>query len=259
MKTAIVTGGTRKDIDAMAVLALNLQAVSPKLADELIIFHDGISLKNQKRIQGIMPTRFIRYKCPINKIKLMSNRTIRYFSPMVFCKFECFKLLNEFDTVIWTDYDVLIKENIDELRDKKGGLVVIVNAEVPLKDMFYPTITKADTSQIDLEGESICMPLFILRRSIGDYNFYYNWCYEMTRKYLRHLYLPEQCILTMMTQIYNIPFEQIPKPIYCMHPREEVPETKILHAYGQPKFWDGLYNEQWDMYYREWKKMKARR
>lgn len=255
MKTAIVTGGTKKDVDAMAVLALNLQKVSPGLADELIIFHDGISKKKQQLIQKIMPTRFIRYKCPINWFRLMSNRTIRYFSPMVFCKYECLRLLEEFDTVIWTDYDILIKENIDELKDKEGGLVVIVNAEVPLKDMFYPSIEKADTSTFDLQGESICMPLFVLHRNIGDYMFYYNWCYDMTRKYLKHLYLPEQCILTMMTQIYNIPFQQIPKPIYCMHPREEVDETKILHAYGQPKFWDGLYNEEWDNYYKQWKKM----
>lgn len=255
MKTAIVTGGTKKDVDAMAVLALNLQKVSPNLADELIIFHDGISAKKQELIKKIMPTRFIKYKCPINWFRLMSNRTIRYFSPMVFCKYECLKLLNEFDTVIWTDYDILIKENIDELKDKEGDLVVIVNAEVPLRDMFYPSIEKADTSAFDLNGESICMPLFVLHNTLENYNFYYEWCYEMTKKYLRHLYLPEQCILTMMTQIYKIPFQQIPKPIYCMHPREEVPETKILHAYGQPKFWDGLYNEEWNSYYEEWKKI----
>lgn len=253
MKTAIVTGGTKKDVDAMAVLALNLQKVSPNLADELIIFHDGISAKKQELIKKIMPTRFIKYKCPINWFRLMSNRTIRYFSPMVFCKYECLKLLNEFDTVIWTDYDILIKENIDELKDKEGDLVVIVNAEVPLRDMFYPSIEKADTSAFDLNGESICMPLFVLHNTLENYNFYYEWCYEMTKKYLKHLYLPEQCILTMMTQIYKIPFQQIPKPIYCMHPREEVKETKILHAYGQPKFWNGLYNEEWNSYYEEWK------
>lgn len=256
MKTAIVTGGTKKDADAMAVLALNLQKVSPGLADEMIIFHDGISKKKQEQMKKIMPMRFIKYKCPISWFRLMCNETIRYFSPMVFCKFECLKLLEEFDTVIWTDYDILIKENIDELRQKKAGLTVIVNHEVPLRDMFYKTIEKADTSTFDLDGESICMPLFILTREIGDYQFYYKWCYEMTAKYLKHLYLPEQCILTMMTQIYQIPFEEIPKPIYCMHPREEVEETKILHAYGQPKFWDGLENEQWNVYAEQWKKMR---
>lgn len=258
MSVALVTGGTKKDVDAMAVLALNVQEKCPHLADELVIYHDGIRKEDQEKMNEIMPTTFIRYRCPINWFRLMANRTIRYFSPMVFCKYECLHLLSKYEKVIWTDYDILIKENIDELRDLESGLTVIVNHEVPLRDMFYKTIEKADTTTFDLDGESICMPLFILTREIGDYEFYYEWCYEMTKKYLRHLYLPEQCILTMMTQIFEIPFQEIPKPIYCMHPREEVEKTKILHAYGQPKFWDGLENAEWSRYFEQWKKRKER-
>lgn len=43
MSRVLVTGGTGKDIDAMAVLALNMKDKTPGLADEMAILHDGVS------------------------------------------------------------------------------------------------------------------------------------------------------------------------------------------------------------------------
>lgn len=258
MSTAIVTGGTKKDVDAMAVLALNLREVSPELADELVIFHDGISAEKQELICRIMPTRFIKYRCPISRLRLISNKTIRYFSPMIFCKYECLRLLDEYDTVIWTDYDVVIRENIDELKSLSADMCCMVNEDKPLRSMFYPSIEKEDMSGYDLDGESVTTPLFVLRKSMQSYNRLYQWCYDKTKQYLKHLYLPEQCIITMMTQCFETKYMKLPIPVYCMHPRQAGPETKILHAYGQPKFWSGLHNEIWEQYFEEWKKMQAR-
>lgn len=257
MKTAIVTGGTKKDVDAMAVLALNLQDVSPNLADELIIFHDGISADKQKLIQKIMPTRFIRYKCPISWFQLMCNRTIRYFSPMVFCKYECFRLLEKFDRVIWTDYDVVITKGIDELKGRKAKLSVVADHSTVLRKMFYPTIEKKIMEGYDLEGVSITTPIFVLNRSLGHYTEYCDWCYAMTRKYIKYIYLPEQCIITMLVQNFKIKYEELDMETYYYHPRNATEKTKILHAYGQPKYWNGLHNEQWESYYNNWKSMKG--
>lgn len=251
-----MTGGTNKDVDAMAVLALNLQEVSPGLADELIIFHDGIALKKQELISQIMPTRFVPYKCPINWFRLMSNETIRYFSPMIFCKYECLHLLEEFDTVIWTDYDIVIKESIDEIKSLPTDMSFMVNEDKPLRSMFYSSIEREDMTMFDLDGESIATPLFVFHSTLKEYQKLYQWCYEKTKKYLKHLYLPEQCIITMLTQHFQLEYSKMQIPVYCMHPKEALPETKILHAYGQPKYWNGLYNDIWNRYFEEWKRMQ---
>lgn len=256
MRTAIVTGGTKRDVDAMAVLALNIQKVSPELADEMIIFHDGISPDKQKLIQQIMPTRFIRYKCPINWFRLMRNRTIRYFSPMVFCKYECFRLLEEFDTVIWTDYDVVIKENIDELKDRECKLNVVINHDTQLRQMFYPTIKRENMEKYNMDDVCVTTPIFIMNRSLRKYMEYRDWCYDMTRKYVKYLYLPEQSIFTMLVQSFQIEYEELDMEVYCYHPQKATERTKILHAYGQPKFWNGLYDARWESYYRKWKEME---
>ena len=44
-KTAVVTGGTSNDVPAMACLVMNIKDTNPGLADEIVIYHDGISEK----------------------------------------------------------------------------------------------------------------------------------------------------------------------------------------------------------------------
>lgn len=255
MAKAIVTGGTKEDADAMAVLALNLRETNLSWIDELIIFHDGISDSKKKLMQQIMPIRFIEYKCPINWIKLWMNRTIRYFSPMVFCKFELFNLLQNYETVVWTDYDVLIKDSIAEILDTTKGISFIANYDVMLSDMFYKSIYKADINGYALDGCSICAPLIVMNRNLHNYMEYYEWCYKCAKKYIKHLYLPEQCVFTMLVQHYKLDYTELDMEIYCMHPNDMTDKTKILHAYGQPKFWNGLVNKEWNMYHKMWKDM----
>ncbi|MCM1103048.1 MAG: hypothetical protein NC409_02985 [Clostridium sp.] len=255
MSRVLVTGGTKKDIDAMAVLALNVQDKTPGLADEMVIFHDGVSETIQKKFQKIMPVRFIRYQCPIPKWKLWQNKIIRYFSPMVFCKIECLKLLGEYETVIWSDYDVIIKEDISDLTRQEAEYSFVCDPDKTLRDMFYPSVKKIELPEFDLEGGCICTPLFLLQRSGGDYQLYYEWCVEAMNQYIKYLYLPEQAIVTMLVQKFRIPFQTLSNRTYSAHPKLDGDDVRIIHAYGQPKFWNGLENETWNRYHMEWKEM----
>ena len=257
--SVLVTGGTKNDIDAMAVLALNVKEKSPELAQEMIVFHDGVSEEVQKKFQEILPTRFIKYKCPVPKYKLWQNKIIRYFSPMVFCKIECFKLLEEYETVIWSDYDVIIKEDVQELLNiNNQPYSFVCNSETKLRDMFYKTVEKIDMSEFNLDAECICTPLFIFRRGNSDYMKHYNWCIQAIKKYIRHLYLPEQAVVTMMAQKFHINYGKINLRIYCSHPKDDGDDVKIIHAYGQPKFWNGLENKEWNRYFQKWLDIKNR-
>lgn len=250
-KTAIVTGGTKKDVSAMGVLALNIKEIAPDLADELIIYHDGISRKEQKIIQNIFPTRFCEYQFPIDFISRRKNSSLRYFSSMIFCKYECFKLLEEYDRVIWTDYDVLIRRNLKELLASDAGLQIVEDNEA-LQTMFLPDIKVEDFTEYDLQKNGVCTPLFVMTPQIGDYRQFYNWCIEKTRQYAPYIYYPEQCILSMLVQKFQISYDNLSREKYALHPRDDDGEASIIHAYGRPKFWEGLYNEKWAEYYQEW-------
>ena len=273
-KTALVTGGTHKDIDAMGVLALNLKDKAPLIADELVIIHDypnEVPKKIMQAFNSVMSTRFIKYNCPIPKWILYQNKNIRYFSPMVFCKIECFSLLKEYETVIWSDYDVLIRDDLSELAkldssNNEEQYCFVVNPDSILDRMFYPTVHRLlgknnkkanELHNYDLNGECITTPLFVMQGiSSKKVEEYVDFCYDIARKYMRYLYLPEQCLFTMLFQKYGINYSSIDRNIYVCHPKDADENTKILHAYGQPKFWNGLENEQWSAYYEQWKKLK---
>ena len=96
----------------MAVLLLNLKETQSWI-DHVIIYHDGISMKDQKLMNSIMPVKFIKYRFPGNRKTL--NEIVRYvYREMVFCKYECFKLLERFEHVVWSDYDVVFLQDVPE-------------------------------------------------------------------------------------------------------------------------------------------------
>lgn len=256
-KKALVTGGTKKDVDAMAVLVLNIKETNADFIDEIVIFHDGIPQKTQKKINEIFPTKFVRYKCPISKFELYQNKSVRYFSPMIFCKYELLTLLNDYERVIWTDYDVVFLKSVNELQDISTDAGFIVNHDTKLKEMFFKEKLNLVDSNVILEGACICTPLVVLRDTIKNADELRNWCYKMTKKYIKAIYLPEQCIYTMLFQAFPISYMELDMDTYCLHPREKKDWTKIIHAYGQPKFWSGLENEVWNKYYSKWLEIKC--
>lgn len=255
-KTAIVTGGSSNDVAAMAVLVLNLKATNPDLADEVVIFHDGISKKDQRLINGILPTRFIRYAFP-GKDDGTNPVITDYFTPMVFCKYECFRLLAEYRIVIWTDYDILIKDDLTELATTSAtGIRIMCAPSASIRESFLPSISEEDMAGFDLSSAAIAMPLFVLDDSLANYEKYYEWCIAKTKQYWRHLHLPEQAIVSLLLQSFEVPISPL-QGSYGTHPLhgspEEIEGAKILHAYGQPKFWNGVDNADWNRYYRTWR------
>ncbi|WP_255804204.1 glycosyltransferase [Treponema denticola] len=257
-KTALVTGGTSKDVPAMACLVMNIKDTNPNLADEIVIFHDGILQKDQKLINEIFPTRFILYELPFKDVSNFGEIVTKYFSPMVFCKYECFKLLNDYECVIWTDYDVVLIDNISSLiANLNRNCAFMTDKKLSIKEMFNQNILQYDISCIDIERKGVCTPLFILKDSLPDYIVYYNKCLQLTKDFAECLHLAEQCVLNILIQQNNICYDNIPYIPYCTHPIDDVidNQTKILHAYGSFKFWDGIYNKTWENNYKKWIRM----
>lgn len=256
MKNAIITGGTYQDFDAMATLVINILDVMPMQKTDIIIFHDGVSLKEQQKLQKIWPVKFIKYKAPVGALKMLINPHLRYFSRVIFCKYEALRLLDEYEKVMWTDYDVIIKEDISDLFTLDEAAVFVTNGNSRLKDMFFQkhlSLLKIKfQGEFDLDKEAITTPLFIFSREIGDYIQYYNWCNAATRRYFRFLNLPEQAVFSMLLQKFNISYGELSNEIYALHPKFDDGNAKIVHTYGQPKFWNGYEYEKWNTYNRRW-------
>lgn len=258
VKRVMVTGGTKSDVAAMAVFVMNVKKTNGHLFSKIIIFHDGISAKDQEKINEIMETEFVYYKLPFS---VKNDIIINYFSPMLFCKYECFQLLDKYDEVVWSDYDVVIQEPLDEICQYRSGsyINIVADENKTIRDMFYKEINTEEIFEFDLGKEGLCTPLFSISSKIGAYHDMYEWCYQKTQEYEAELKLAEQCIFSLLVQKFHIAYTKLDPKVYACHPRDSVGKEKILHSYGQPKFWNGLDNEEWNSLYRAWIKMGGTR
>lgn len=253
-KTAIVTGGTKNQFPAMAVLALNIVDICPNIADELVVFHDGISLKQQKKVQQIFPTRFILYESPFLKNKEFDGVITNYFSLMVFCKYECWNLLSEYRTVLWTDYDIVITHDISEIMLSSEYYAKFVPAPNIAKKIYPSIYNNEIINTFDIHATGISCPIFYLSDAFPNFTNFYKNCLTMTNILTKSLYLPEEAVISILFLQNNIFYEKLSESTYVTEARKNkiTKETKILHSVGQPKFWNGLYNEQWEKYYNKW-------
>ena len=258
-KTAIVTGGTKNQFPAIAVLALNIADKCPNLADELVIFHDGIPIEEQRKVNKIFPSRFIEYKSPFLNKNDFTDTVSKYFSLMVFCKYECWKLLDEYKCVIWSDYDILILENIEEIANRKEYYAKFVKNKFLVtkfeRNLFWNF--ENDLSSFNVLGDCISTPIFVLYDDFPNYKIFYEKCLKLTNYYSSALWTPEEAIISILFQNNKIEYDEIDPVIYVTQPFEynkNKNNAKILHAAGQPKFWNGLENQTWNKYYNIWVK-----
>jgi lipopolysaccharide biosynthesis glycosyltransferase len=262
-KKVLVTGGTKNNAIAIAVFIINVKETNPHLVDEIVIFHDGISKEEQLLMNSVFPCRFIVYKFPNYDPTDFNPIVNEYFSSMVFCKYECFKLLDEYRIVIWSDYDVIFLKNLSELLDScPSGIKMIPypsdnienKTEYSVKGSFYNSIENIDMTKFDLEKAGVMLSLFVLFDNHKNNHIYYEWCIRKTKEMGRHLYLPEQAIINLLLQEYDLDIFNLDYKKYSVHPIYDTVtnETRILHSYGKYKYWNEFENDIWKKNYKKW-------
>lgn len=249
---AVVFGLTSNYVFAVACVMMDLKKFNSDWVDEIVILHDGISQKQQKLLNTILPCRFIEYVFPIKNVSNFNKNTLNYFSKMVFSKYECLRLLDDYHNVVWLDYDIVITQNISELVDYcKSGIKMLLSDHKVLGQLHSPV------QDYDMDLNGISAGTFVFQDHLKLYKEMYDFCYEKTEKYAEYLGYPEQAIFDFMIQDFKLNIDIIDKNIYCVHPREKekLSTAKIIHSGGPAKFWSEIYNEQWNLNYKEWIKM----
>lgn len=252
-KRILVTGGTKSDVAAMAVFVINIKETNSHLFEKIVIFHDGISKKDQEKIKQIFNIEFILYHYGV---KSRNDIIVNYFSPMLFCKYECFKLLEKYEEVVWSDYDVVVLDKLDEICTFKEKVFFnIVTDGKNTSDMFWENIQNEEIKGYDLDREGVCTPLFAISNKIRNAREICKWFYKKTKEYDQDLKLPEQAIISIGIQEFKIRYQSLDASVYACHPNDATGREIILHSYGNPKFWNGLYNKVWNERYNKWLSM----
>ena len=250
MKKNAVVFTISKDLTfAAANIILQIKNLCPSIADIFVIYHNGISSKEKKLIQKICNVKFIKYELPAD-INIFNKSTISHFTEMVFAKFECFKLLNEFKNVIYIDPDIVIMKDLSFLLNKSENGISFIPGGSKVSDQLHQ-----DVDEFDMNQEGICACFFVLQDHLDDFNSKYNFCIKYLNKYATSLYLPEQAIFDFMIQHFKIKYDVLENKKYTPHPSNFGNEAVLIHSFGALKFWNGITNDTWNKYDKKWNKL----
>lgn len=255
-KNIIAFGLTANRVFAAASVLMDISRYCSEYVDEVVIFHDKITQRDQLLMQKIFPTRFIIYEFPVEIKSILNMPTLERFTYMVFAKFESLRLLDEYKKVLWLDDDIVIMSEISELFDNNESGIKFVYTGAKVQDQFTKPLIGYDMNA----PASGAMP-FIVQDHLINYKELYNFCYQKLEEYASVLYLPEQAIFDLMIQEFKLKYDPFNNEVYCADAKNysNNENVKILHSFGFPKFWNGLENEQWNQNYKKWIEMGGSR
>ncbi len=263
-KNAIMLADTRPAL--VGTVLLQLKNTNPNLYSEAIIYYvDTISEKDQLLMNSIMPCRFVRYMPPLPE-ELFEKPRFKRFSILMFCRYEMFSYLDEFNTVTWLDTDILIQGNLSKMvaAAEKTGAVFIredpINKTAEKPD-YMRTCFQTEVPEFSMNEYLYCSGTIVLSKKIGISTECTKWCYDYTIKWADILDLPDQGVLNAAIQQFNIKVEVIPGKLYCCYPsiNRDCSKAYIIHAWGSNKFWNDWYiyknYSDWKRYYENWKNL----
>lgn len=250
---AIVIGASGDMAFAVANVLMGIKKHSPNLADEIIIFHSNMLEKDKELLNEIIPCKLIDYKFEIKNEKMKEQAYFDRFTPLAFSRYECFNLLDEYKKVLWLDIDILIQKDFSKLcEDTKTG-ISFSQGYYPIWSLF----TKRIECNYDLDKKFFDSGTIALQDKLQNYKEIAKWLYEKTFEYAEYLHLPDQAILNIMFQEFNLEITPLDRDKYVCHPtNEKVKDAVIVHSYSCDKFWNYYYNfKEWNNNYKKWLKM----
>ena len=263
-KNAIMIADTRPTL--IGNLLVQLKDTNDGLFDEAIIYYNKLNEKDKKIMESLMPCKFIKfdYELPANIKKLPA---FEKFSPLMFARYYMFDLLNEYETITWLDTDVLICGKLDSIIDKAKENGMSANFEDPVNKSYKVTDTvrtsfKTPLFNYDMTRYNMSSGLITIADTLKNYDKMTKWCFDKTIEYADYLVLPDQGILNILIQEFNIDVSSVGENgAYCFYPsyRRDASNAKIVHAWGARKFWKSWYlfktYPKWYEYYNEWLKL----
>jgi len=260
------------DISAarIGIVLLQLKRTNPELFREAIIYHFDFSDEEKALLNRIMPCRFVVFDSPLMSEQVMHsifNQTgFNRFSPLIFCRFDMFRYLKEFDLVMWIDTDILLQGSLSELLEEADRTGFAIYREDPqnksgFKVDYAQTNFNYPIKGYDMNAYLLCSGLIIITRTLEIKADYTKWLTDkaielLNRQALRML---DQGVINLLVQEFDIPIVPIGhngKYGCWPYPGRNCSDAVLIHAWGPAKFWNDWYlfkkYPEWETYHREW-------
>jgi lipopolysaccharide biosynthesis glycosyltransferase len=227
---------------AAGCLLLALRRHSPHLGADVLIYTDGELPPGDEALLRGLGARTVPYQPP--PVMLRPDASAR-FPPLALARFEGFRLLARYRTVVWLDVDTAIQDDIADLA-AYGPLAMALedpqfaeNGRTPPAGVNF----SAPVPGFDPWAPNFNSGVLVLQDTLPDPEGIHSQCLEWLREYGRILHYPDQGVLNLLAQgllkQYPATLRQIPYDRFNAHPRNpEAQHAAIVHAFGAYKLWD---------------------
>jgi glycosyltransferase involved in cell wall biosynthesis len=263
-KNALMLAETRPAL--VGHLLLQLKDTNPDLFDEVLIYHiGGCSEKDVQIFNSLFPCTLVNYNSPLPE-EIFSYPSFARFSKLVTARYEMFRLLEQYDTVVWLDTDLLLQGSIAELIGYAEISGFAILREDPVnKSSLQPDTMRTnfyrDLPGYDMSAYSYCTGIIALSRKLRPQADYTAWCYQKTAAWAENLNLPDQGVINALIQEFKLDAVPINASSYGAFPYygRDCSQSSCLHSWGANKFWNDWYlylkYPKWKAYYDHWREL----
>lgn len=247
---AVVMAITGNKTFSLANVLIGLMKHSPNFADDIIIYSNDISEKDKKVLKKIFPVKIKKYKFQL--LSKDNQIALDVFTSMAYARYECFKLLAQYENVVWLDTDILIRRDISGILHyaQQTGICLRGAISNSIKCNFIEGAEKL----INMDGGVCCNSgIFALNDKLPNYKEITKWCYEKTELLKDYLLAADQGIIGLIIPHFNLQFTILPIEYNVFTGYTyEVKNVVIEHAYGPEKYWNFFDDPEWDDNYIKW-------
>lgn len=248
-KLAVAVGVTNDLVFSAAVVFENFLRIHPDLEADFVLFTDRISPRDEIILRDKYNARIELFTPPLERRFLHSLPAVRYFSELVLSKFEAVELLTDYKNVIWLDTDIVI------LRP-----LLATNAHDFAADISYVPNTAPQSNALRMDNgvlsktkPGMSAGLIFWNDSVLSKIPDTSQFYEFVKNEGPNLKLPEQAAFDFVfNKFKSLKVQLLREEELCVFPGEQTPETKVIHAWGPSKFWNGKYFAEWQELYELW-------
>lgn len=261
-KYGIVYACDRNFLFTFCVSLLSIKKYSSQILEEtdVILYYNGLEDSDIEFIQKIHNVKCINYSFPLD---INTNDTnFKKYTQLAYARYEIFSMLDDYEKVLYIDVDTMITNDLSYIFKNfcnKNGIAFALDEQKGLSTVSKNFKIRLENYNMDIQGLNSGVILF--SNSLKDREKLKKWCYESTVEMLDNLICPDQGILNLMLQKFQLNYDILPDICNCLPGNkrylDKTDNTVIIYhcAGGGVRFWRYSYDNRWEQLYSKYIEM----
>lgn len=258
-KYAIVYACDKNFLFTFCTSLLSIKKYSPDTLNhtDIILYYNGLNSDDLSLISKICPVTCIEYVFPLTINQLDEN--FKKYTQLAYARYEIFSMLNTYEKVLYIDVDTMITNDLAYIFSNycnENGLAFSIDEQKGLNKVAKNF--KQPLQEYNMDKLGLNSGVILFSNKIKNPEAVKDWCYKQTVAMLDNLICPDQGILNIMLQHFNISYDELPDICNCLPGNKRYlnkgdKSVIIYHcAGGGVRFWRYSYDNRWEELYNEY-------